>query len=345
MRISKTTIYFFSFVLFVQLLTSCKTGTTNEKDNTAHADSLMKTLNSPELNAINAKILETPGDATLYNERAKIYMNLKQFDEAVNDTKRAIRMDSTKADFYLTEADVFFVSNHTRNAKEVLEKVAAKFPENTEGLLKLAELYYFVKQYDPAFEKINQALKLNVNLAKGYYLKGSIYKEVGDTAKAISSLETTLEQDNKHYGAFFDLGLIYAARKNSIAFEYYDNALHIKPQSIEVLYAKAKLLQDLEKADDALKLYDNILQLDSTNVFSIFNKGAITLDLKKDAKTALEYFTKVINMDPQYAEAYFARGVCYQELKDKNNATADYRMCLQLKPNYEPAVDALNTLH
>lgn len=337
--------YSFIIAFFLGLVVACKTETTSEKDNTAHADSLMKVLNSPELNAINAKILENPNDASLYNERAKVYLGLKQFEDAINDSKRAIRTDSTKAEFFLTQADVFFTSNHTRNAKDVLEKVAAKFPENTEGLLKLAELYYFVKQYDLAFEKINQALKLNVNLAKGYYLKGSIYKEVGDTAKAISSLETTLEQDNKHYGAFLDLGLIYAARKNTIAFEYYDNALSIKPQSIEALYAKAKLLQDIAKTDEALQAYDNILKIDSTHIFSVFNKGAITLDVKKDPKKALEYFTKAINLSPQYAEAYFARGVCYQELKDKANASADYRMCLQLKQNYEPAIDALNSLH
>jgi hypothetical protein len=31
-------------------------------------------------------------------------------------------------------------------------------------------------------------------------------------------------------------------------------------------------------------------------------------------------------------------------MKDNNNASADYQMCLQLKPNYEPAVDGLNSL-
>jgi len=91
--------------------------------------------------------------------------------------------------------------------------VVKKFPENTDGLLKLGELYFFVKQYENAFAKINQALKINENLAKAYYLKGNIYKEIGDTAKAISSLETAIEQDNKNYGAFLDLGLIYAAKK------------------------------------------------------------------------------------------------------------------------------------
>ncbi len=328
-----------SIVLF-----SCKPKEGSVIENSQRTDSLLKVINSPELAALNKKILENPDDAGLYNERAKIYLQFKQFDEAINDVKRSLRMDSTNVNYYLTEADIFFAANETRNAKDVLEKVVKKFPENTDGLLKLGELYYLVKQYENAFAKINQALKVNENLAKGYYLKGSIYKEIGDTAKAISSLETAIEQDNKSYGAFLDLGLIYAAKKSPLAFEYYNNAISINPLSTEALYAKAKLLQDLNQTKEAELLYHRILKNDSLHIFSMYNLGAIEFGVNKNPQKAIDYFTKAINVNPKYAEAYFARGACYQELNDKNNALADYNMCLQLKPNYEPAVDGLNSL-
>lgn len=323
---------------------SCKEGDETIVENSKHADSLLKIINSPELAALNKKILDNPDDANLYNERARIYMQFKQFDDAINDSKRSLRMDTTNAAFYLTEADIFFASNETRNAKDVLESVVKKFPENTDGLLKLGELYYFVKQYENAFAKINQALKINENLAKAYYLKGSIYKEIGDTLKAISSLETAIEQDNKNYGAFLDLGLIYASRKNPLAFEYYDNAINLSSSNTDALYAKAKLFQDLNQIKDAVTLYNQILKQDASHVFSLYNLGAIEYGINKNPKKAIEYFTNAITVNPKYAEAYFARGACYQEINDNSNASADYNMCLQLKPNYEPAVDGLNSL-
>ncbi|MBC7694125.1 MAG: tetratricopeptide repeat protein [Burkholderiales bacterium] len=331
------------FILSVVLF-SCKPAAETVIENSQRTDSLLKVINSPELAAVNKKILNEPGDANLYNERARIYMQFRQFEEAINDSKRSLRMDSTNAAYYLTEADVFFAANETRNAKDVLEKVVKKFPENTDGLLKLGELYYFVKQYENAFVKINQALKINENLAKAYYLKGSIYKEMGDTSKAVSSLETAIEQDNKNFGAFLDLGLIYAAKKNALAFEYYNNALSINPLSIEALYAKAKLQQDFGQIKEAVLLYNQILKTNATHVFSMYNLGAIEFGINKNPQKAIDYFTSAINVNPKYAEAYFARGACYQELKDKPNALADYNMCLQLKPNYEPAVDGLNSL-
>jgi tetratricopeptide (TPR) repeat protein len=335
-------------ILFVVLISaslfSCNSKEAGADENTYKTDSLLKIINSPELAALNKKILDNPEEANLYNERAKIYLQFKQFDEAINDSKRSLRMDSSNAGFYLTEADIFFASNETRNAKDVLEKVVKKFPENTEGLLKLGELYYFVKQYENAFAKINQALKVNQNLAKAYYLKGSIYREIGDTGKAISSLETTIEQDNKNYGAFLDLGIIYAAKKNPLAFQYYDNALSINPSSNDVLYAKAKLFQDLEKINDAVLIYNKILKNNPAHLFSLYNLGAIEYSMNKNPKKAIDYFSTAINADAKYTEAYFARAVCYQELNENENASADYKMCLQLKPNYAPAIDGLNSV-
>jgi tetratricopeptide (TPR) repeat protein len=332
------------FFIAVTLISCRPKEESGVEENARRTDSLLKVINSPELAAINKKILDNPDDAMLYNERAKIYLQYRQLEDAISDAKRSIRIDTNNATLYLTEADIFFAANETRNAKDVLEKVVRKFPENTDGLLKLGELYYFVKQYENAFSKINQALKVNENLAKAYYLKGSMYKEVGDTGKAISSLETAIEQDNKNYGAFLALGLIYGAKKSPLAFEYYNNAISINPSNTDALYARAKLMQDMGKIKEAVEMYNQILKLDANHVFSMYNLGAIEFGINNDPRLAMDYFSRAINANPRYAEAYYARGACYQELKDNDNASADYQMCLQLKPNYDPAVEGLNSL-
>ncbi len=339
----KNCIYIFVSIVALSI-TSCNNVPSDIKENKQRTDSLYALINSPELKAINQQIIESPSDASLYNERSKIYLKNKQLIDAIYDAKRAIRLDSTKAEYYINEADVFFAANETKNCKDVLEKVVVKFPTSTEALLKLGELYYFVKQYENAFANINKALKLNENIAKAYFLKGDIYKEMGDTTKSVSSYETAIEQDNKSYNAFFSLGLIYAARKNPIAFEYYDNALSVNPTSIEVMYAKAKLLQDLNKTPEAIALYESIVKSDPINASSLYNLGAIELEKNKNTDKALSYFTKAIDVKPTYSEAYFARGVCYQLLNDKSNAISDFNMSLKLKPNFEPAIEALNEI-
>ena len=280
----------------------------------------------------------------MYNKRARVYLGLKQLNEAVYDSKRAIRLDSTNAAFYLTLVDVYFIQNSTRLAKELLEITANKFPDNTEALLKLSELYFLVKKYQKGIEFVNKALRVDENLAKAYYIKGSIYRESGDTSKALSSLETAVEQDNKYEDAFYDLGVIYSARKNPIGLDYYNTVLKINPNNENAKYARAKLLQDLGKMDDAVREYEAILHMDKNCENCYYNLGAIYLNVKKDNKKALEAFTKAIEVNPNYVEAYFARGYTYALLKDKESAKADYAMCLKIQPNYEAAIQGLNEL-
>jgi tetratricopeptide (TPR) repeat protein len=339
--------YPFIFVTFLCLvISSCRN---NEDDKellwqSKKADSLSIQLNAPELKAINAQLLKNPADAQLYNERALVYMRIKQLPEAVFDAKRAIKFDSTNATYYLTLVDAYFAQNSTKLAKELLEILERKFPDNVEALLKLSELYFLVRQYQKAIDYVNKALEVDKNSAKAYFLKGSIYKESGDTNRAISSLETSIEQDNTYEDAFYDLGLIYAARKNPLAFEYYISVLRINPKNEQASYARAKLLQDLGKIDEAISTYESILSKNKNCDQCYYNIGAIYLELKKDTKKAIDYFTKAIALNPAYSNAYFARGYAYSKLNDKKNAKADYNACLSIEPNHEGAIMGVNKL-
>jgi tetratricopeptide (TPR) repeat protein len=333
------------FLFILIALGSCKNNSNEElKTETSINDSLSIKLNSPELKAVNAELLDNPNSAELYDKRANIYISLKQLNEAVNDAKRAIKLDSTKADFYMTLVDAYYTQNNTRLAKELLEIIQKKFPENVDALLKLAEIYYIVKQYQKGIDYVNTALKINERLAKAYYLKGSIYRESGDTARAVSSLETAIEQDTKFENAYIDIALMYAARKNPIALEYYNNALKINPYNDNTIYARAKLLQDIGKIDEAIIEYKSILTKNKNCENCYYNLGAIYLEIKKDNKIALENFTNAIALNPNSAQAYFARGYTYSKLKDKASAKADYNMCLKIQPNFESAIQALNEL-
>ncbi|MCC6370417.1 MAG: tetratricopeptide repeat protein [Bacteroidia bacterium] len=308
------------------------------------ADSLSIKLNSPELKQVNAELLKDPSSAALYDKRAKVYLSLKQLDEAVYDANRAIRLDSTNENYYLTLVDVYYGRNNTRKAKDLLEIIEKKFPSSVEAMLKLGELYFLVKQYQKGIDYVNKALKVDENLAKAYYIKGSIYRESGDTTKAISSLETAIEQDNSYEDAFYDLGILYAARKNPLAFEYYNNALKINPNNSNTRYAHAKLLQDLGKIDEAIKEYEDIQNTTKICDNCCYNLGAIFLEIKKDNKKAIEHFTKALELNPNYVAAYFARGLAYSRLNEKESARADYQMCLKLQPDHQEAADALSAL-
>jgi len=326
------------------LVSACNNGDVVSKAELDKADSLSIRLNSPELKAINAELLKDPANPELYNQRCQLYIKYKQFKEAIGDANRAIKLDSTNAAYYTSLADVYFAQNETRQTKEILEKTVAKFPESTEALMKLSELYFIVKQYQKAIDHINSALKINENIARAYYLKGSIYRESTDTARAISSLETATEQDNTFIDAYYDLGIIYAARKNPLAFEYFNNVLRIDPNYNHALYARAKLLQDLDKYNEALEEYSKLLNLNPEYAEAHYNSGAIYLDVKKEYGKAADYFTQAIKHNNSWSAAYFARGYSRAKLGLKKEAADDYRKCLAIDPDFNAAIQGLNEL-
>jgi tetratricopeptide (TPR) repeat protein len=225
-----------------------------------------------------------------------------------------------------------------------LEKCIKLDDKNVDAMLKLAELYFYVNKNDKSFEYINMALKINKYNAKAYFLKGMNYKEIKDTTKAISSMQTAVEQDQTYYNAYIQLGILNAAQRNPLAVQYYKNALRIQPNSTEAWYNLGKFYQDVEDWKQATDAYNTLLKIDPKYKNARYNLAVINLVGTKDYNKALEYFTEAIKADPTYIEAYYGRGVCYQTMKDKKNAAIDFQACLSIDPKFEKADIALKQL-
>jgi len=331
------------FILSLGLFLACNNNT-EKKDNTQPQDTTLAKLNSPELKRINDLLKASPNNPELYLQRGKVYLALKDFDAAVADGNRAILIDSTKDSYYLFLTDAYFYGNHTRQAKEILERCIKNVPNSTEGYLKLAELLFYVKKYQESINHINNALRIDETIAKGYFLKGMCYKEMGDTSKAVSSFQTACEQDNEYYDAYVETGRLFALKRNPLAIQYFNNALKLNPKSTEVVYMVGKFYQDSKKFKLATEAYEKLLQMDPSHKNALYNLGAIEYVEGKDKEKAKTYFSRAIEIDPQYAEAYLARGICFEDLKDFDNAIADYKMAAQYKPNFENAIRNLNRL-
>lgn len=324
---------------------SCNNKSNETENKSAAKDTLSTEVNSVELKKLNEALKSDPNNAHLYYKRGKVYLGFKDFDAAIEDANRALKIDSLKTDsFYILLTDASFTAGKTRQAKETLERCIKNIPNSTKAYLKLAEMFFYVRKYQESINNINNALKINPNIALGYFLKGMCYKESGDTALAVSSMQTACEQDDKYYDAYVELGNLYAAKKSLLCIEYFNNALRINPKSTEVIYFVGKFYQDTKRIPQAVDAYNKLLSIDKKNKHALYNLGAINYTFLKDLEKAKDYFTQAIDADGEYAEAYLARGICFEDLKKYADAEADYKMAVQTKPNFEPAIEHLNNL-
>jgi tetratricopeptide (TPR) repeat protein len=338
---------FIPFIAVLSILATSCTNTNKESDkkNTKTKDTLSEEVNSVELKNLNELLKSDPNNSHLYYKRGKVYLGFKDFDAAIEDANRALKIDSLTTDsFYILLTDASFIPGKTRQAKEALERCIKNIPTSTKAYLKLAEMYFYVKKYQESINNINNALKIEPTNALGYFLKGMCYKESGDTALAISSMQTACEQDDKYYDAYVELGIILAAKRSALCIEYFNNALRVRPNSTEVIYFVGKFYQDTKRIPQAIDAYNKLLSIDKKNKNTLYNLGFINYAFLKDVEKAKGYFTQAIDADAEYAEAYLARGICFEDLKNYADAEADYKMAVQNRTNYEPAIERLNNL-
>jgi len=328
------------------LATSCHTKSVKSNQEVRASDSTSKHVDTmpARINYYTGFIAAHPKDANAYWNRGKLELLNKSLAPALNDLTEAVKLDSTQSDYFYSLADADFLTGHTHEARDAFQTAIRLNPKNTDAILKLAELYFYVQKYPDAIDLINQALKVSPYIAKAYFLKGMIYMENHDTAKAISSFQTAVEQDAEYYDAYIQLGLMFAKKGNPIALSYYDDAITIQPNNPEPYYDKGTFYQFGSDYDDAIKSYTELLQVDSLYKNAYYNLGVIYNINKADYATSLTYFSKAIKCDTAYFMAYYGRANCYEMLKQSDKALADYMHAYRINPKFKEAETAYEQL-
>ena len=339
-----------TFVLFTALLLQAwgcghNDATNNNETNGATPAATV----DAELEALNQRIKDDPSNFQNYLDRAKYYGARQQYDLALADVSRALATDSTKGAIYDYRGQLKFLRQDIRGAYDDYSLCLTVEAQNTDCLLHKAEIDIILKNYDIAMKHINDALRVDERIAKGYYLKGRLYAASGDTSLSVSSYQTAIEVDPNYYDAYIEVGLLYAGKQHTLAEEYYNSAIDLKPKSIEAWYNKAMFLQETGYKSPAnytraFACYDTILKIDPKFSAANFNKGFIQLVYLRDYSKAISDFTEAIRLFPQYYQAYYNRGLAQEKLGRLKEAETDYREALAIKPDYTDAAVALSRI-
>lgn len=289
-------------------------------------------------------IKQHPDDANLYYHRASLYMKNRDASSALNDMLNAVRTDSSRAEYFLLLGDIYFSKLFIAQAVSSFEKCLALDPKNITAELKLAELFLYLKKYDDCIQHADNALRIDKTSGKAYFIKGYMFKETKDTARAISSFQTAIEQNPAYFDAYIQLGNLLTQKKNPLALTYYDRALQLQKNNPEALYGKAIFYQENDSVDAAEKIYQKILEANPDYKEALFNLGYINLIYRQNYKKAVEYFTAVSRLDTGDVRAFYNRGLSFEQMKRKDLAEEDYRKALQMSPDYELAQEGLKRL-
>ena len=337
MKNGRGTVPFFVAVMLLSALLSCR-----QSDKEPAAD--LKNTDITELQRLDSAISRDPSNAMLLNERARYYLMNSELNKALSDVNSALQIDSKNAAHYITLSDIYLSMGKLNNCIESLEKAEELEPENTEGLLKQAEVYLILREYQKSFEYVKRALEIDDFNPVAYFIRGYALLETGDTVKAVREFIRATDQDQQYYEAYMQLGLLYASKNDPLAVGYYRNAINSNPNNPEPYYFLGMFYQENENIGQALQVYDQLLAVDPEYVDAYYNLGYLNLVYLEDYEMAARYFTDVIDRSPKHSDAWYNRGYAYELAGDYDRARMNYTRALEITPNYELAVEALNRI-
>lgn len=349
-------------ILFLSLVAAAAFTSCSQCNKTKPAPVVTQdTTVSARLQAVIDEIKRDSLNPLLYFKRAHIYDHNDDVKHAIDDMFKALSLDSVSDELFLYAAELFKKSGDPKRGIALMDKAIAADSMNTDLYVKAAELAYIdttIKgNYHLALNYLNAAILKNPQNADIYFYKGNVFKEMKDTAKAISSFQTATELNPKFYNAYVQIGLLLAQKKDKNAGKFLDNAIKVSDKPEDALYAKANILKEtavsledahkdaaaIEKYNEAIETYKKVIDVNYKNVESYMGIAFIYYQMDS-VELAYKYYGLAAKIEPAYAGAYFSKGLCAEDLGRKKEAIELYQTCLNIDPKFARAREHLKKL-
>ncbi|MFQ5446061.1 MAG: tetratricopeptide repeat protein [Saprospiraceae bacterium] len=301
----------------------------------------MSASGSPAIEALTQLIAAAPDDASLYAQRGALLYENENFDEGIADLNKAIELDSTQAEYYHSLADMYMDYYKSREGLEVMQRAGNAFPKRIPTLLKLAEYQWILKQYTDALFSLERIRTIDPLNAEMFFMFGNVFKDMGKTDQAINAYQSAVENDPDLLDAWVNLAQLLADKGSPAAEKYFDNAIRVDSNNIEVLHAKAYYLSNTKNdLPGAIALYKKINTLDPQYVDGYYNTGLLYLDMDS-VEQAYKNFDIAVNIAPAFAGAYYHRGLAAEMLGNRTQAKSDYENTLRFDSGFRSAKTGL----
>lgn len=304
----------------------------------------IRTIATDSLEILTQLISQDSSNYYYFEKRAYYYLQRGNIDPAFRDLSYALELEPGESSLYLMLSDIYFLLGKTDNSISALKKAYELNPESEVAFLKLSERYLMMQNYDNALAYAESAISMNLENSDGYYYKGIVKMETGDTLAALNNLKIACNLDTLNYKAFMQVGGLLSVLNDTTAEEYYIKALKAKPGDESALFLLGLLYQNQLKFEKALEAYQVINEFYPDNQRAFFNLGYIYLVELNQPEKAADAFRQAIVIYPKYLEAIYNLGRTYEELGQYDLAREQYRKSLELLPNYPLAVKGLNRL-
>lgn len=193
------------------------------------------------------------------------------------------------------------------------------------------------EKYHEVISLCNKALKINNDLPEAHSFKGNALYNLGEYNDAAESFSHAIEKEPNEAEHYYDRSWSYCNMdKYEDSIVDINKALEIEPKTSAFYYDRGRFEYWAERYKDAVTSFTKGIELKPTENKYLF-RGNCYMELEK-FELALSDFNSAIEIDPEFARAYYRRGILYKRLEQFAKAEKDFKKAIKLCPKYDDAM-------
>jgi 4-amino-4-deoxy-L-arabinose transferase-like glycosyltransferase len=201
-----------------------------------------------------------------------------------------------------------------------------------------------VGKHAEAIAEINQAIQIHPDYADSYIVRGLIYKEQGNTFKAIDDYSRALTIDSRLPVAHYDLAqMLRRAKMFEPAVQSYLAAIKLNPLMLEAYNNLGYTYRQMKQYEKSIEYFEKVIEKNPRYVKAYNNLGA-SLAESGELDRAIEAFQQATRIDPQYANSHKNLAMAYVQKGNVRGAYDSMERYLSLAPGDDRAKDVLDKL-
>ena len=201
------------------------------------------------------RIAANADDARLYLKRGEVRFRLHDFENAIEDFDRAIRLDSRLDDAYFGRGMALGRSGHIDEGIADLGVYIRRHPGSSLAYTKRGVRYIWKGDLEKAEKDLARAIAVDPANAEAHDDLGVVMAQRGNYPAAENHFLSTIALDPSYQKAYHNLAMVYyITNNNREALGAVDKALELIPESRDSLLLKATILDGIGRHIEAEKI-------------------------------------------------------------------------------------------